>query len=134
MRPNLIAFATIVALALAPVALAGPNEHAVKGQDKAAGARDENATGATAASHADGAQHGKKPAFATWHATMKALLTSWLENATKVRADCHAAEKDDNATKEERLAAAHCIRDGYKAFFEHLRADREAARADAHAA
>lgn len=63
-----------------------------------------------------------------WHARVKALFASWHENASAIRERCHAVEKPDNATREQRQAWAHCVRDGYKSFFDHLRADLKQAR------
>lgn len=70
----------------------------------------------------------KAPAFL---AAFRALRASWHENATAIREGCHAAEPDANATKEERAARAHCIRDGYKAWMTGYRAERREMRAHA---
>lgn len=57
-------------------------------------------------------------------AQLKALQTSWHENATKVRESCKSATFDkENATRAERLARAHCIKDGYAAWRAEHRAD-----------
>lgn len=92
----------------------------------AAAAKD--GTGAASERHAERAEKTSKekagkgaPQFL---AAFHALRDSWHENATAIREACHAVEKDANATKEERKAGAHCIRDGYKAWFASYRAER----------
>lgn len=89
-----------------------------RGAHHADGADDENETDDD---DARGRGHAKRAFRAEFVSQLAQLRASWLENATAIREACHAAEKDENATKEERLDRAHCIRDGYHAFFETLR-------------
>lgn len=113
----------LAGLLIVPVAAAGPNSHAAA---KAHDAVDSGERGGDADA-SEGKRHNAT-AFATWRATLKSLLASWHENASAIRERCHAAEKPDNATGNETKAWAHCIRDGYKAFLEGLRADLKQAR------
>lgn len=52
--------------------------------------------------------------FATSVATLRG---SWHENTTATASACHSVTLDkENATKEERVAQAHCVRDGHRAW------------------
>lgn len=111
---------------------AGSDEHAEKGRARAdearsgeAGAAAANASGEESAhaarSHARGGDDatGRPAAVTQFLDRLRALRASWLENATAIRAECRADAEDAdraNSTKEERLAYAHCIRDGYRAW------------------
>lgn len=132
MRPTRIALPLLALAALgllaAPAVLAdgeGGADTAADAKGKAAGKR------AAAAETADDGNGTKRPAHvAALVERMAALRASWHEGATKVREDCRAQALDDNATKEERLAYAHCIRDGYRELRAAHHADIRAARAD----
>lgn len=135
MRRTLIVCILTLGLLAVPFALAEEDAPSAKGREKAAAAK------ALRANHTDNetdddnetSDHNETHAKPAWvsafQATMKALRTSWLENASAIRESCHAAEKPgNNSTKDARTSWAHCIRDGYKSFLEQLRADRKEAR------
>jgi hypothetical protein len=62
-------------------------------------------------------------------AEVRAMHTSWKENATSVRDLCQAQQIDkENATKEQRGDFAHCIRDGYAEWHAEHRASLKALR------
>lgn len=67
-------------------------------------------------------------------AEVRAMHAAWGENATKVRDACKAQQIDkENATKEQRGAFAHCIRDGYAEWRAEHRASLKALREEMHA-
>lgn len=72
----------------------------------------------------------EKPAFIlAFQLRMRELRESWRENASEIRESCHAMEKPgENATKDDRLAKAQCIKEGYAAWFKTLRAERKEAK------
>ena len=97
------------------------NEKADKGQSKAAAMR-------AAHAHAQGSyvqandtedvnETGQRPAHVTAFLNrMSELRDAWRNDTAALREQCRAAAIDhENATKEERLAWAHCVRDGYRA-------------------
>lgn len=130
-------FACALLLALlvaAPLALAGGEAHAEKGRTKAAEARaehpgkaDETADEGPRPGRAAGKDDAeeRKAAADGVRARVKTLREALHADATGVREACHGAERDDNATKEGRLAWAHCIRDGYHKLFEAFKLERK---------
>ena len=74
------------------------------------------------------ARQARADLFDSLLARLQGLRTSWLENATAIRAECHAIETGENAT--ENKTRAQCIRDGYAAWREDNRAAIEDLRAD----
>lgn len=57
----------------------------------------------------------QREAHRAYMARLHEIRAAWHENATKIREDCHQKSADKpNATREDRIAYAHCIRDGYK--------------------
>lgn len=138
-----IASLTALMLALlvvaAPLALAGAEDRAAKGKEKAEDAKAADAK----AAHAKTRGHGNLTAedddgndtrkekraglLDAFRARMAEWRASWKENATAIREACHAAAPDaDNATKEERKSRAHCIRDGYHQLFAMMKLERKA--------
>ncbi len=72
--------------------------------------------------------------------SFKAIRESYLENKTRIISECRGkaapSDADDSSgksemSKEERLAWAHCVRDGLKPLKEAARADIKDARAEA---
>lgn len=136
-----IAILLALALLAAPLALArggaDDGERAGKAKERAAEAKDK---AAEARSHArddagnktrdnktdDAQKEGRRAALDAFMDYFAALRNAWKDNATAIREACHAAEPADNASKEERKSWAHCIRDGYKAFFEAMKLERKA--------
>ena len=139
--------ATLCALMLAllvvaaPFALAGGESHAEKGKTRAAEAKAmRHADAADANETSDDARKADKAEKAetrrslaeSFRAKLQQWRDAWKENATSIRAACHAVEPDQaNSTKEEHKAWAHCIRDGYKQFFQALKLERKAWKAEA---
>ena len=134
MRRTLTACILALGLLATPLALADADPASAKGQAKAAAAKAarDNRThnGTDDDNRTRGNDTGEKPSWvAAFQARLKALRESWQENASAIRETCHAAQKPaDNASKETRLAWAHCIRDGYKAWLDEMRAERKEAR------
>ncbi|HUR68057.1 MAG TPA: hypothetical protein VM370_02340 [Candidatus Thermoplasmatota archaeon] len=64
--------------------------------------------------------------------SLHAIRASWHENATAIREACHSDDSFDhaNATKDERTARAHCIRDGFSEWRAERRADLKELRAE----
>ena len=137
MRRTLIVCLLTLGLLATPLALADGDAAPGNGHGKAvAKAARDNRTDNHTGNHSDKGNHthgndtADKPAWvAAFQARLKALRDSWRENASEVRETCHAAAKPaNNSSKDARLAWAHCIRDGYKAFLEEWRAERKEAR------
>ena len=135
MRRTLLVCVLTLGLLAVPLALAQADGPSAKGEAKAAAAkaaRENRTANATHnKTHDDNGTHEGKPAWvSTFQAAMKALRESWKENASAIREECHAAAKPANDSgKDARLSWAQCVRDGYKAWFEHARAARAEARA-----
>lgn len=93
---------------------------------------DDHRNGTEGRRHSDDANesrgHRKGADWAAFRARFHELRESWHENATKIREECRESKPDANATKEERRDWAHCIRDGYKVWFDLFREERRAAR------
>lgn len=138
MRPTSLALPllaiAVLGLLVAPVALA--DEHGdARGKDKAteAKARHENRTSHDNDSDEDRDPKNKtRPAHvAAYLARLAEIRQSWHENATQIREDCRNATIDrENATHEDRLGYAHCIRDGYKELRVWWKAEMKAAHTD----
>src|SRR5687767_11761392 len=109
----------LLAVPLAALADDGPNDHAneaglahAQGKGRSGNhtneTDDDNATG-------KGRNHtARAAAHDAFLAALKAARASWMENASKVRETCHAAEAPEhgkNASRDARGAWAHCIRD-----------------------
>lgn len=129
-----IALVTVLLLA-APLALAGGDDASEKGKAKAEerrrDAREGNETDDEPRAKLHGAKEDRSAQRRAFHEAFVAKLRewreAWKENATAIRAACHAVVLDhDNASKEERRAWAHCIRDGYHQFFQALKLERKA--------
>lgn len=138
MRRTLLVGLLAIGLLATPFALADGADHSGKGKAIASerSNRTLNAThdddGPRSGDHSD--EDGKPAWVGAFQARLRELRASWLENATAIREECHAAEKPgENATKEERREWAHCIRDAYKAWFDILRAERREAKDARHA-
>lgn len=134
MRTVILALLLAATLLVAPVALADGDDgrsHSDAGRLKAAEASDDHhATDDDNETDDEdddaGERHGSRHDNASFRENRTALMerfveqvhalrASWLENATKIREGCHASELDHrNETKENRTAAAHCVRDGYR--------------------
>lgn len=136
-------FAILAALTLSLLALAAPLAHAGAEEDRASRGREKADDGAKAldakargrGERADDADKDnetaakqKRAAFLDgFRAKMAEWRAAWKENAAAIREACHAAAPDPaNATKEERKARAHCIRDGYHELFAALKMERKA--------
>lgn len=119
----LLALAALGLMA-APAVLADGGDHADdnagKGQSKAAAMRAAHAHAQGSYVHAneteDVNETGQRPAHVTAFLTrMSELRDAWRNETAALREQCRAATIDhENATKEERLAWAHCVRDGYR--------------------
>lgn len=137
-RATPLALLMTILVALAPLAAAegqGPSSNADKGQTKAAQMRANQANWTDDHGNKSG-NHSKRndTRFDAYHARIAQLVDMWLENASKIRDACHNATKPDahnnTTTKEQRLAWAHCVRDGYASFRAQLLGWRADARAD----
>ena len=123
---------TAVLVAAGAAVAGGPRTHADDGKATAAAHRG-NAT----ADHDDGETNrtwdrenrtAARESFAenrtalmeTFVARLQSVRASWLENATKVREDCHV---DDESAK-------HCVRDGYRSWREAHRVEMKELRAE----
>lgn len=134
MRAVILPLLLTAALVAAGAAMAGgPGTHADDGKAKAAAHRG-NAT----ADHDDKPETNRtwdrenrtaaRESYAenrtalmeTFVARLQSVRASWLENATKVREDCHA----DNES------AKHCVRDGYRSWREAHRVEIKELRAE----
>ena len=132
MRAVILPLLLIAALVAAGAAMAGgPGTHADDGKAKAAEHRanatadhddvDTNRTwdreNRTAAR--ESFAENRSALLQTFLDRLHAARTSWLENATKIREDCHA----DNES------APQCVRDGYRAWREANRGEIKDLRA-----
>lgn len=124
MRRTTVLACAMALLLLVPLAAAAAREGAGKPTE-----RPERAAHATGAAER-GAGDDHPPGFL---ARLKALRVSWLENASAVREACHAAEKGENVSKEERLSWAHCIRDAFSLWRAEHRVERRETRDEARA-
>lgn len=146
MRP-ILALTLALGLLLAPAALAKgaddrPDDERHEGEERAAEAKLEKRADRFRASTDtsvdededadDKREERKERAFdrTAWADRFAALRLSIRENATAIRAECHAMTEPSsgNLTKEDKKDRAHCIRDGYKALFEVLREELRAMR------
>lgn len=124
MRAVILPLLLAAALLAAPVALAeGSDDRRRDGEskEKAFAARAEQAGNddnkSARAEERAAFRDNRTALFDRVIAQLHALRESWHENATKVREGCKSADIDHrNASKEDRTAHAHCIRDGYKAW------------------
>jgi hypothetical protein len=126
---------TIIAILLASLVLVTPLALADGGPGRSdagkARAAEERATHAShddadpAARHAarEEAAANRTALFERFMTRLEAIRASWTENATKIREDCRGDFDHEDATKDERLARAHCIRDGYADWRAEHRAD-----------
>lgn len=133
MRRTLIVCLLTLGLLATPLALADGESASAKGKERAAAAkaaRDNRTHNGTGNHTADNATDGGKPSWvSSFQAALKAIRESWHENATEIRETCHAAAKPaNNSSKDARLSWAHCVRDGYKAWFDQMRVERKEAR------
>ena len=121
MRRNLVLTILLATALLVPTAMAA-NGRAEQAKADAQAHRESG--------HATSDEH--RPAWvADWHARMREIIQSFRENASSIRETCQAEhDADESATREDRLAMAHCIRDGYKTYFDELREARAQARAE----
>lgn len=137
MRRTLLVGILAIGLLATPFALADGGNHSGKGKAIASERSNRTLNATDDDDHRSGnrSDDDAKPAWvAAFQARLRDLRASWLENATAIREECHAAEKPgENATKEERRAWAHCIRDAYKAWFDVLRAEKREAKDARHA-
>lgn len=140
---------TILALLLtglvlaAPLAIADGAGRSDEGKTRADEARG-NATASRDDHHDDGerdnrtARHAARAeAAANRTASFDSLMTrletlrlSWTENTTRIREECRADFDAANASKEDRRAHAHCIRDGYAGWRAEHRQDLRDLRED----
>lgn len=147
MRPHASLYALLLAFLVvaSPLALASGESHSEKGRARAEEAKaasderrddDRDKDPTVEAAHDDREarenRSAKRAAFIdALRAQLQKWRDAWKENATAIRASCHAVAPDhENATKEEHRAWAHCIRDGYHSFLEALRLERKAWRAE----
>jgi gas vesicle protein len=142
---------TILAILLMALLLAAPLAAADREDGRSSGKRQdddarENRTAALRVNKTDDDHERRGPrdanATANWTANRTALFDrimdrlaslreSWTENATKVREACHAKQIDHaNASKDNRTALAHCIRDGYAKWRSENRAEMKELRAE----
>lgn len=136
MRRTLTACILAFGLLATPLALADADAPSGKGRGKAEAAkaarenRTHNWTGNHTGDHARGNDTDDKPSWVeAFQARLRELREAWRENASEIREKCHAAPQPANDShKDARRAWAHCVRDGYKAFLEELRAERKEAR------
>lgn len=137
MRAHIFAALALTALILAPAAVVA---HDGRADDARAAAEERKA-----AAHANGTRNetrddndtrdGRPAAVAAFHAALRALHASWHENMTQAREGCHAQTLDkENATRADRVAHAHCVRDAHKALHAAYRADLRELRAEMRAA
>lgn len=135
MRPIAAANALLMALLLVAAPLAAAEGE--KGREKSEDAklhRDARADHHRDNKTDDGNKTAKAEKARTHADAFRAAMTkwreAWKENATAIREGCRAVVLDhDNATKEEKRAWAHCIRDGYHQFFQALKLERKAWKA-----
>lgn len=159
MRRNILALVLATALLATPLALAGgegpSHEKARERYEERALHRldhdddneteDENETdddeNGTSHRHRQN-RHGRdenrtegRPAWVSaFQEAVTALRASWAENRTAIQEECRAEKPDENATKEEKRAWAHCVRDGYKLWFDVMRAELKEIKAEMRAA
>lgn len=115
MRHIIAAVAVTLLLLTLPFAIASSTDDETAEDRQAA----REARAAERAAHAE----ARSAALAGLRENWTKLHESWEAESVSIKAACRAAEKDENATHDEKVDAAHCIRDGYRAWRELHRED-----------